>query len=64
MHWLNKDHCDSFSLQHDRGNEGPGQVGSDGQDRHLLFWSSSYGAGHSAGGQQLPGSGIYWNLPR
>lgn len=49
--------------QYDGGDEGPGQVGGDGQDRCFLCRRGPHGAGHDAGGQQLPGSGIHWNLP-
>lgn len=38
-------------LQYDSGNEGPGQVGGDGQDSRLLHWHSSHSGGHTAGGQ-------------
>lgn len=51
-------------VQHNCGDEGPNQVGSDGQDRCLLHWNGFHIGGHSAGGHQLPGSGIHWNLPR
>lgn len=38
-------------LQYDSGNEGPGQVGDDGQDSCFLPWHSSDSGGHIAGGQ-------------
>lgn len=54
----------SALLQYDGSDEDSGQVGRDGQDRRLLRRRGPHGAGHSAGGHQLPGSGIHRNLLR
>lgn len=51
-------------FQYDCGNEVPGQVGGDGQDRRLLHWNRPHSCWHIAGCQQLPGSRNHWNLPR
>lgn len=51
-------------FQCDCGNEVPGQVGGDGQDRRLLHWNRPHSCWHTAGCQQLPGSRIHRNLPR
>lgn len=53
-----------FLLQYDSSNEGQGQVGGDGWDGCVLHWGCSHGAWHCTGGQQLPRSGIHWNIPR
>lgn len=51
-------------FQYDCGNEVPGQVGGDGQDRRLLRWNRPHSCWHVAGCQQLPGSRIYWDVLR
>lgn len=39
-------------------------MGGDGQGGRLLRGNCSHGCGNCAGGQQLPGSGVHWNLLR
>uniref|UniRef100_A0AAZ1XLT9 Phosphatidylethanolamine N-methyltransferase n=1 Tax=Oreochromis aureus TaxID=47969 RepID=A0AAZ1XLT9_OREAU len=48
---------------YDSGNEGPGQVGGDGEDGGFLRWDSSYGVWYPSRSEQLPRSGIHRNLP-
>uniref|UniRef100_A0A8C7JGW4 Phosphatidylethanolamine N-methyltransferase n=1 Tax=Oncorhynchus kisutch TaxID=8019 RepID=A0A8C7JGW4_ONCKI len=48
---------------YDSGDEGPGEVGGDGQPRGVLRGSSSHGPGLCLGGHQLPGSRIHRDLP-
>uniref|UniRef100_A0AAZ3SFG2 Uncharacterized protein n=1 Tax=Oncorhynchus tshawytscha TaxID=74940 RepID=A0AAZ3SFG2_ONCTS len=52
-----------LSLQYDSGDEGPGEVGGDGQPRGVLHGGSSHGPGLCLGGHQLPGSRIHRDLP-